>query len=105
MQHSPFYTQNEVRSFDFSPWGGIEGFLKASSQGAGNKGVALKQVVPDLSRAVDMTATAISSLPFVASSSQLAVFGFRLSALSIQRSAPKQQRSSSARSPTRKPRR
>jgi len=67
MNHSPFYTQDEIKkSFDFSPWGGIEGFLKASSNGAtaNNRAVALKRLVPDLSRAVDMTATAVSSLPF-----------------------------------------
>ena len=67
MNHSPFYDVTELqKSFDFSPWGGIEGFLKASSNGANanNRGVALKRVVPDLSRAVDMTGTAISSLPF-----------------------------------------
>jgi len=66
MNHSPFYTQQELKSFDFSPWGGIEGFLKASSNGAtaNNRSIALKRVVPDLSRAVDMTSTAVSSLPF-----------------------------------------
>src|SRR3989304_8937744 len=67
MNHSPFYNVDELtKSFDFSPWGGIEGFLKASSNGAisGNKAVGLKRLVPDLSHAVDMTATAISSLPF-----------------------------------------
>lgn len=66
MNHSPFYTQQELKNFDFSPWGGIEGFLKASSNGASanNRSVALKRLVPDLSRAVDMTATAVSSLPF-----------------------------------------
>lgn len=66
MNHSPFYRHDELKGFDFSPWGGIEGFLKASSNGAtaSNKSVALKRLVPDLSRAVDMTSTAIASLPF-----------------------------------------
>lgn len=65
--HSPFYTEQELKSgFDFSPWGGIEGFLQATSNGAtaNNRGMALKRIVPDLSRAVNMTATAVSSLPF-----------------------------------------
>lgn len=54
-----------MKGFDFSPWGGIEGFLKQTSNGAaGNNGVHIKRVVPELSRAVDMTATAISTLPF-----------------------------------------
>lgn len=66
MNHSPFYTEKELKGFDFAPWGGIEGFLKASSNGATavNRGIALKRLVPDLSRAVDMTATAGASLPF-----------------------------------------
>ena len=64
--HSPFYTEKEIKSFDFSPWGGLEGFLNATSNGASanNKGAALKRLVPDLSRAVDMVAVGVSSLPF-----------------------------------------
>lgn len=50
-----------TKSFDFSPWGGIEGFLEASKTGAGGN---YKAVVPDVLRAVDMTGTAVSSLPF-----------------------------------------
>lgn len=65
--HSPIYTEQELKGFDFSPWGGLDGFLKATSNGAtaATKAVALKRLVPDLSRAVDMTAAAVSSLPFV----------------------------------------
>ena len=51
----------KTKSFDFSPWGGIEGFLEASKAGAGE---SYKSVVPDILRAVDMTGTAVSSMPF-----------------------------------------
>lgn len=67
---SPFITATtarelrDMKSFDFSPWGGIEGFLKASKSGSIGDTIALKRLVPDLAHAVDMTATAISSLPF-----------------------------------------
>lgn len=54
----------ERKGFDFSPWGGIDGFLKASQAGGQGNGASLKRLVPDLAHAVDMTATAISSLPF-----------------------------------------
>lgn len=65
--HSPFYTEREIKSgFDFSPWGGIDGFLRASAAGGSwaNQGAVLKRIIPDLSHAVSMTATAVSSLPF-----------------------------------------
>lgn len=64
--HSPFYSEKEIKGFDFSPWGGLEGFLRATSNGAAanSKGAALKRLVPDLSRAVDMVAVGVSSLPF-----------------------------------------
>ena len=42
-----------LKGFDFSPWGGIEGFLEASKQGSQGNTVALKRAVPDLARAVD----------------------------------------------------
>jgi phage portal protein BeeE len=51
------------KSFDFSPWGGIDGFLEMSKNSSQNGGV-YKRLVPDLLRAVDMTATAVASLPF-----------------------------------------
>lgn len=67
-QTSPFLVQNPVtKSFDFSPWGGLEGFLEASKAGAtgyNNRGSQFRFAVPDVFRAVDMTAVAISSLPF-----------------------------------------
>lgn len=53
-----------TKGFDFSPWGGIEGFLEASKKSSANNSITLKRAVPDLARAVDMTAVAISSLPF-----------------------------------------
>jgi len=65
-QQTPFMMidkQGNYKSFDFSPWGGIEGFLEMSKNSNQN-GSAYKKLVPDLFRAVDMTATAIASLPF-----------------------------------------
>lgn len=75
MNNTPFlrYNQNQntieyskanfSKSFDFSPWGGIEGFLEASRVG-GAKGSQYRVFVPDMLRATDMTAAAISSMPF-----------------------------------------
>ena len=64
MTNSPFYTYNvNTKGFDFSPWGGIEGFLEASkAQGGGNQ--MLKRYVPDLSRAVDMLSISVANMPF-----------------------------------------
>mgnify|MGYP001589621487 CR=1 FL=1 len=56
--------QGNYKSFDFSPWGGIDGFLEASKAGAVGNTSALKARVPDLLRAVDMTSSAVASLPF-----------------------------------------
>lgn len=53
-----------AKSFDFSPWGGIEGFLDASKTGKLGNNSALKQFLPWLARAQDMTSNAISILPF-----------------------------------------
>lgn len=64
MNNNPFIKADDLRSFDFSPWGGIEGFLRASKAGNSGNGSALKRLVPDLARAVDMTAVAVSGLPF-----------------------------------------
>jgi hypothetical protein len=64
-QGSLFWDMRNKKSFDFSPWGGIDGFLKASS-GVGGIGNArqLKTIVPWLAHGVDMTANAVASLPF-----------------------------------------
>ncbi|HLE92716.1 MAG TPA: phage portal protein [Anaerolineales bacterium] len=67
MTNSPFIfaSPNPYKSgFDFAPWGGIEGFLEASKTGQTGNVTSLKKFVPDLAHAVDMTAVAISSLPF-----------------------------------------
>src|SRR3990172_1848390 len=67
MTNSPFIfaSPNPYKSgFDFSPWGGIEGFLEASRTGQTGNVTSLKKFVPELAHAVDMTAVAISSLPF-----------------------------------------
>lgn len=61
--NSPFL-QETKSGFDFTPWGGIEGFLEASKQGTVGNGLALKKLVPDLSRAIDMTAVSIARMPF-----------------------------------------
>lgn len=53
-----------LKGFDFAPWGGIEGFLEASKAGTTGTNTGLKRYVPDLAHGVDMTATAISGLPF-----------------------------------------
>ena len=66
MTSNPFLSVSQVanKNFDFSPWGGIEGFLKASKAGTSGNSAALKRLVPDLAHAVDMTAVAVSGLPF-----------------------------------------
>lgn len=65
MTNTPFiFAKPNGKNFDFAPWGGIEGFLEASKlQGTGN-GATLKRLVPDLAHAIDMTAVAVSGLPF-----------------------------------------
>jgi hypothetical protein len=63
--NNKLFTQEVGKSVDFSPWGGLEGFLEASKAGnTGSPSIMLKRAVPDLARAVDMTATAVASLPF-----------------------------------------
>lgn len=66
MANNPFIFANVKTNggFDFSPWGGIEGFLEASKRGQTGDVASLKRLVPDLARAVDMTAAAVASLPF-----------------------------------------
>jgi 2'-5' RNA ligase len=64
--NTPFIyaTQGVKKNFDFSPWGGLDGFLEASKKGATGNAASLKRLVTDLARAVDMTAVAVSGLPF-----------------------------------------
>lgn len=57
------YTE-ALKGFDFSAWGGIEGFLRASKTGQTGNFAALIRLVPDLAKAVDMTATAVAAMPF-----------------------------------------
>src|SRR5690349_20637661 len=66
MTSNPFINADDAarKGFDFSPWGGLEGFLRASQAGGMGSTAILKRLVPDLAHAVDMTAVAISSLPF-----------------------------------------
>lgn len=58
--------RNEYKTIDFTPWGGLDGFLQATSNGSGNGGRAslLKRIVPWLAKAVSMTANAVAGLPF-----------------------------------------
>lgn len=56
----------EIKTIDFTAWGGFEGFLRDTSNGAGGYAQAnlLKRISPFLAKAIDMTAIAISTLPF-----------------------------------------
>jgi hypothetical protein len=55
-----------AKGIDYEPWGGFENFLRDTSNGAGgmNIGALIKRVQPWLYKAVDMTANAVSDLPF-----------------------------------------
>lgn len=56
---------DNLKTINFDSWGGIEGFLAATSDGTGiNKVQQLRRLVPWLAKATDMTANAISNLPF-----------------------------------------
>jgi hypothetical protein len=58
--------RNNLKNIDFSPWGGLEGFLRDTSNGAGGYSTMnlMKRISPFLGKAVTMTATAVSELPF-----------------------------------------
>jgi len=62
----PVIETGNTKVIDFTPWGGIEGFLAATNTGA-NAGniVKLRQAVPWFQRALNMTANAVSTLPFI----------------------------------------
>lgn len=68
MASSPFLYNDgkELKTIDFTAWGGFEGFLRDTSNGAGGYAQMnlLKRISPFLGKAIDMTAVAISSLPF-----------------------------------------
>ncbi len=54
-----------TKTIGFEYWGGIDGFLAATSISHGGDHIQqLRRVVPWLAKATDMTANAISSLPF-----------------------------------------
>ena len=56
-----------VKSINFDIFGGIDGFLSMTSGGGGDditQAQQLRRVVPWLAKAVDMTANAVSALPF-----------------------------------------
>lgn len=57
----------DLKAINLEYWGGLQGFLDATSNGAsGGQSTAqqLRQVVPWLAKATDMTANAVASLPF-----------------------------------------
>jgi hypothetical protein len=58
--------QNNLKTMNFDAWGGLEGFLRDTSNGAGGYSTMnlLKRIQPFLGKAVVMTATAVSELPF-----------------------------------------
>ena len=53
-----------LKAIDFDMWGGIDGFLAATSGGSVTRASALKSVVPWLAKAVSMTSNAVASMPF-----------------------------------------
>jgi hypothetical protein len=55
-----------VKSLDLEAWGGLEGFLQQTSNGAGGtaKPQLLKRVLPFLAKAEGMTANEITNVPF-----------------------------------------
>ena len=57
---------NNIKSIDFEPWGGLDGFLRATSNSRGltSRASLLKSVVPWLAKAVSMTQNAVAQLPF-----------------------------------------
>lgn len=57
---------DNIKAINFEAWGGIDGFLSATSHVAGEftKPQQLRRVVPWLAKATDMTAAAVSNLPF-----------------------------------------
>jgi len=57
---------SNLRGINFEYWGGFQGFLDATSNGSGGTATVqtLRRAVPWLAKATDMTANAISALPF-----------------------------------------
>lgn len=53
-----------LKAIDFDSWGGIDGFLRATSNGIYTRSNMLKSVVPWLAKAVSMTSNAVAGLPF-----------------------------------------
>lgn len=67
-EYSPFLQMSDkgaMKSMDFTPWGNLQGFLDATSNGVtAGRTSQLKRLIPWLARAESMTANAVSSLPF-----------------------------------------
>ena len=56
--------QKNFKAIDFTSWGGLDGYLKATSSGIVTRASLLKSVVPWLAKAVSVTSNAVASLPF-----------------------------------------
>lgn len=53
-----------MKSIDFTPWGGIDGFLQETSGGSPVQITRLRGLVPWLNKAINMTANAVGQLPY-----------------------------------------
>lgn len=53
-----------LKAIDFESWGGIDGYLASTSGGVVSRASYLKAIVPWLAKAHQLTASAISGLPF-----------------------------------------
>lgn len=57
------FQDGAIKAIDFSPWGGIDGFLSATGTSGGDH-VMLRGLVPWLNKAVNMTGNAVAQLPY-----------------------------------------
>lgn len=57
------YNNGAIKTIDFSPWGGIDGFLNATGGGVSDV-LRLRKLVPWLNKAITMTSNAVSQLPY-----------------------------------------
>lgn len=57
-------SSGHTKSIDFTPWGGIDGFLAATSGNGLHNLAELRKVVPWLQKGVSMTGNAVSQLPY-----------------------------------------
>jgi hypothetical protein len=64
------FENGTVKTIDFSPWGGIDGFLSVTSGGAGANIQQLRKVVPWLNKAINMTSSAVAQMPYMFTNAQ-----------------------------------